>query len=116
MIRPPPRYTQSRSSAASDVYKRQLFVLVSLWDMPEQLSGHSSAAWSANLYLNTVSRQPSPKIEPIPFRVSSSGCNTRHALYEPLPSWAGAQYGLFGPHQGIGGRRRSKSSGPECRW
>ena len=37
MIRRPPRSTQSRSSAASDVYKRQGLVLVEFW-----------AAWSGS--------------------------------------------------------------------
>src|SRR5450756_2839055 len=35
MIRRPPRSTQSRSSAASDVYKRQLQVGQTLGDVPE---------------------------------------------------------------------------------
>src|SRR5680860_1704742 len=34
MIRRPPRSTQSRSSAASDVYKRQIAVLHTLLDQP----------------------------------------------------------------------------------
>src|SRR5680860_1898885 len=37
MIRRPPRSTQSRSSAASDVYKRQVFSLVTLLT---RLNGH----------------------------------------------------------------------------
>ena len=33
MIRRPPRSTQSRSSAASDVYKRQVFTQAALWNI-----------------------------------------------------------------------------------
>src|SRR5665809_94515 len=37
MIRRPPRSTQSRSSAASDVYKRQRLLLAALWRKRAQL-------------------------------------------------------------------------------
>ena len=37
MIRPPPRSTQSRSSAASDVYKRQDFNRYKLLILPDEI-------------------------------------------------------------------------------
>ena len=43
MIRRPPRSTQSRSSAASDVYKRQLLLCAAA-----NVAGFGSLAWSSN--------------------------------------------------------------------
>src|SRR5450756_3212872 len=55
MIRRPPRSTQSRSSAASDVYKRQLYVLFVGHLSDRMLSPQPFATpWSASTQLRTA--------------------------------------------------------------
>src|SRR5680860_1860126 len=50
MIRRPPRSTQSRSSAASDVYKRQvmdLSIIIVSWQVKERLKANLKALFSS---------------------------------------------------------------------
>ena len=60
MIRRPPRSTQSRSSAASDVYKRQLLVIINdILDLSKVEAGH--------VHLETVDFELSHVVETVSY-------------------------------------------------
>ena len=70
MIRRPPRSTQSRSSAASDVYKRQAFDAV-CHDFYTIILEDLSAAFKREIHENTLNAYRNSAIYPI-FKVMKS--------------------------------------------
>ena len=86
MIRRPPRSTQSRSSAASDVYKRQLLI---------------SAITISSVLLPLQITKAQEKIEVIPLIQSTKGLGGKKISY---PRWKQAELRFFKVVIPVGGK------------
>src|SRR5450756_2858399 len=82
MIRRPPRSTQSRSSAASDVYKRQGLDGASIWIVGDV--AHSRVARSNILAFQRMGAEVTVAGPPtlIPREIEALGCEVRFTLDE----------------------------------
>src|SRR5450756_1727530 len=81
MIRRPPRSTQSRSSAASDVYKRQVLNLVEPWWelSPHVLSIVIELRFHALAGLGIVGQQRQPLQRHAAVALQDAGCHSQRA-------------------------------------